>query len=72
MGSIPGRGSDGMFFPSPPCLDHSRGHPDSYPMGTGSSFPGGKAAGRVKLTKHHLEPKLRMSSPTCLHGVVLS
>jgi hypothetical protein len=30
----------------------SEAHPDSYPMGTGGSFPGGKAAGGVKLTTH--------------------
>jgi hypothetical protein len=35
-------------------------HPTSYPMGTGGSFPGGKAAERE--ADH---------SPICLHGIVL-
>jgi hypothetical protein len=56
-----------------------RAHPASYPLGTGSSFPGGKAAGIVKLTTHlHLVPRPRMHgalylySLISLHGVVLS
>jgi hypothetical protein len=32
-------------FSSPPCPDGSGAHLASYPMGTRSSFPGGKAAG---------------------------
>jgi hypothetical protein len=36
----------------------SGAHPASYPMGTRGSFPGGKAAGGVKLTTHlHLVPR---------------
>jgi hypothetical protein len=32
------------FFSSPPRPDRLWAHPASYPMGTGGSFPGGKAA----------------------------
>jgi hypothetical protein len=39
-GSIPGRGKD---FPLPCVQTSSEAHPTSYPMGTGSPFPGGKA-----------------------------
>jgi hypothetical protein len=39
--SIPDRTED---FSSSPCVQTSSGaHPTSYPMGTGGSFPGGKA-----------------------------
>jgi hypothetical protein len=39
----------------------SGAHPASYPMGTGSSFPGGKTAGGVKLTTHiNLVQRLEM------------
>jgi len=41
-GSSLGRGWE--FFSSPPCPDQLWGHPASYPMGTQSSFSGGKAA----------------------------
>jgi hypothetical protein len=34
-----------IFFSSPPCPDWPRGPPGLYPMGTGGSFPGGKAVG---------------------------
>jgi hypothetical protein len=56
----------------------SGAHLASYPMGTKGSFPGGKAAGSVKLTTHlHLVPRSKnewncTSTPTRLHGVVLS
>jgi hypothetical protein len=33
------------IFSSPRCLTGSGDHPTSYTMGTGGSFPGGKAAG---------------------------
>jgi hypothetical protein len=49
--------------------------PPSYPMGTGGSFPGSKAAGGVKLTTHlHLVPmvELYLQSPIRLHGVVFN
>jgi hypothetical protein len=36
----------------------SGAHQASYPMGTGGSFPVGKASGNLKLTIHfHLEPR---------------
>jgi hypothetical protein len=36
-------------------------HPASYPMGTRGSFPGGKAAGGVKLTTHlHIVSRSRL------------
>jgi hypothetical protein len=57
----------------------SGAHPASYPMGTGRSFPGGKAAGwDANLTTHiRLVPRSRMHGATTplpirLHGVVLS
>jgi hypothetical protein len=50
--SSPGRVKNFPFFMS--------SHPASYPMGTGGYFPGGKAAGGVKLTTHlHLVPRSR-------------
>jgi hypothetical protein len=40
-GSIPDRAED---FSSSPCIQTGSGaHPASCPMGTGGSFPGGKA-----------------------------
>jgi hypothetical protein len=42
-GSIYGRGWE--FLSLMPCSEQVGGHPASYQMGTGSSFPGGKAAG---------------------------
>jgi hypothetical protein len=33
------------FFSSSRCPERFGAHPASYPMGTGDSFPGGKAAG---------------------------
>jgi hypothetical protein len=57
----------------------SGAHPTSCPMGTRGSFPGGKAAGGVKLTTHlYLEPRSKnawsytSTPPIRLHGVVLS
>jgi hypothetical protein len=57
----------------------SGARPASYPMGTRGSFPGGKAAGGVKLTTHlHLVPSSKnewrytYTPPIRLHGVVLS
>jgi len=35
----------GNFFSSPPRTDRLVAYPASYPMGTGVSFPGGKASG---------------------------
>jgi hypothetical protein len=43
-GSIPGRGKS--FFSTLQCSDRLWGHSDSYPMGTGGSFPSGIAADR--------------------------
>jgi hypothetical protein len=41
QGSIPDRGRVFVFSP---CVQTGSGaHPTSYPMGTGGSFPGGKA-----------------------------
>jgi hypothetical protein len=38
-------------------------HPASYTVGIGSSFPGGKASGGVKLTTHlHLVPRSKNAS----------
>jgi hypothetical protein len=50
-------------------------HPASYSMSTGGFLPGGKAAGVMKLTTHHLVPrsrivKLYLHSPPCLYGIV--
>jgi len=42
-GSIPGRGWE--YFSPPPLSDWLWGSPSLCPMGTGYSFPGGKAAG---------------------------
>jgi hypothetical protein len=42
-GSIPGRGK--KFSPLHSVQNGSGVHPASYPKGTGSTFPGGKAAG---------------------------
>jgi hypothetical protein len=57
----------------------SGAHPASYPMGTRGSFPGGKAAGGVKLTTHlQIAPRSKnecsytSTPPIRLHGVVLS
>jgi hypothetical protein len=47
-GSIPSR--DWEFFSSPPSLDRLWAHPASYPMSTGGSFSGGKAAGAWSYT----------------------
>jgi hypothetical protein len=41
-GSSPGRGMTFFFTPQHP---YRLTHPASSPMGTGSSFPGGKAVG---------------------------
>jgi hypothetical protein len=56
----------------------SGAHPASYPVGTGVSFPGSKAARGVKLTTHlHLVPRSKKelsctsTTPIRLHGVVL-
>jgi len=75
--SSPGRGSE--FFSSPPPPDRVRVHPASYPMGNSGSFPGGKAAGVVKLTTQlQLVSRSRKSGaihplpPIRLHGVFLS
>jgi hypothetical protein len=39
----------------------SEAHPASYPVGTRGYFPGGKAAGGVKLTTYlHLVPRSRI------------
>jgi hypothetical protein len=50
--------------------------PASYPVGTGGSFPGGKAAGmwRWLLTSIHVKDDWNYTStpPIRLHGVVLS
>jgi hypothetical protein len=57
----------------------SGAHSASYPMGTRGSFPGGKAAGGVKLTTHlHLAPRSKndwsytSTHPIRLHDLVLS
>jgi hypothetical protein len=72
--------STARFFSSPDHPDQLWGHPASYPMATGGSFPGGGgeySGGSVKLTTHlHLVPRSRMvelylHSPICLHGIVL-
>jgi hypothetical protein len=64
-------------FSSSPCdQTGSEAHPASYPMGTGSPFPGGKA-GSVRDGDHspHLvaevknEQELYLLSPMRLHGV---
>jgi hypothetical protein len=70
---------EATIFTSPCRLDRLLGvHPASYPMGTGGSFLGGKAAGAVKLTTHfQLLPKSRKRGsihplPHTSHGVVLN
>jgi hypothetical protein len=56
----------------------SEAHPASYPMGTGGSFPGGKAARAWSWPHLHLVLRSKnawgyTSTPTIrLHGVVLS
>jgi hypothetical protein len=42
--SIPGSGK--RFYSTPQRPDRLWAHPSTSPMGTGGSFPGGKAAGR--------------------------
>jgi hypothetical protein len=51
-------------FSSSLCVQTGSGaHPASCPMGTGGSFPGGKARPGMTLTTHlHLVPRLSMSS----------
>jgi hypothetical protein len=64
-------------FSSSPCVQTGSGaHPASYPMGTGSPFPGGKARpGRDANHSLHLVPRLSMSRsytsslPMRLHGM---
>jgi hypothetical protein len=75
-GSSPGRGWE--FFIHHHLQTGSGAHPDSYPMDTRGSFPGGKAAGVVKLTTHlHLLPRSKNElsyttiPPIRLHSVVL-
>jgi hypothetical protein len=43
--SIPGRGNVGIFSFRHRIQTDSEAHPASYPMGTGDSYPGTKAAG---------------------------
>jgi hypothetical protein len=52
-------------------VQHGSGaHPTSYPVGTGGSFPGGKAAG---CEAEHSPPSSgEVTPPIRLHGVVLS
>jgi hypothetical protein len=57
----------------------SGAHPGSYLMGTRGSFPGGKAAGRVKMTTRlHLVSRSKnqwsytSTPPVRLHSVVLN
>jgi hypothetical protein len=58
-GSIPGRD----FFLRH-CIQTDSGvHPASYTLGTGGSFPGGKAVGAWSYTS---------IPPICLHGMVLN
>jgi hypothetical protein len=69
------RSPTGADFSSSLCIQTGSGaHPASYPMGTGGSFPGGKARPRRDAdhspTHPHLVPRLRMSrsytsSPPC-------
>jgi hypothetical protein len=49
-GSIPG--SVKYFYHLHTVQTGFGARPASYPMGTGDSFPGGKAAGHLKLTSH--------------------
>jgi hypothetical protein len=49
------RSPTGADFSSSPCVQTGSGaHPASYPMGTGGSFPGGKA--RPGCDADHLPP----------------
>jgi hypothetical protein len=59
-GSIP---TGAVDFSSSRCVQTGSGaHPASYPMGTGGSFPGGKARpGRDADHSPHLVPRLSMS-----------
>jgi hypothetical protein len=64
------------FSSSPYVQTGSGAHPASYPMGTGGSFPGGKARpGRDADRSPHLVPRLSMSRsctsspPMRLNGV---
>jgi hypothetical protein len=45
MIGVPFLAGAGNFFSSPPRTDRLVAYPASYPMGTGVSFPGGKASG---------------------------
>jgi hypothetical protein len=45
-GSVPARGNDGSFSLQHCVQTGSGAHPSSYPMGTGSSFPGIRRPGR--------------------------
>jgi len=44
-GSIPGRGNDEIFSLHHHIKTGTGAHPVPYPMGTGGSYPWGKAAG---------------------------
>jgi hypothetical protein len=49
------RSPPGAYFSSSPCVQTGSGaHPAFYPMGTGGSFPGGKA--RPGRNADHLPP----------------
>jgi hypothetical protein len=74
-GSIPDRGE--KLFSTPQRLQTGCGaHPDSYPMGTGGSFPGGGGLKQpdMKLTTHFRSRmvELCLHSFVPLHGVVLN
>jgi hypothetical protein len=52
-------------------------HPATYPVGTGGSVAGDKAAVARSSTRLHLLPVLRMAelycySPACLHTIMLN
>jgi hypothetical protein len=67
-GSIPDR--DRKFSSHHRIQTGSGAHPASYPVGTGGSFSGGKAAGGVKLTAHLrlvLRSRMRGAIPPLLY-----
>jgi hypothetical protein len=68
----------GNFFLRHRVRTCSGTHPASYPMGTESSFPAGKAAGREADHSPPSSPEVKeyveiyLHSPLRLHGMVLS
>jgi hypothetical protein len=45
LGSVPGRGNDGIFSPRHRVQTSPGAHPASYPVSIGGTYPVGKAAG---------------------------